>query len=87
MPLDLQHVHWRKSSRSNTGGNCIEVAPVPLAWHKSSHSQTGGNCVEVADAGAAIAVRDSKDPAGAVLTVTPTAWATFTEAVHRNSLR
>jgi hypothetical protein len=24
--LDLEHARWRKSSRSNTSGNCVEVA-------------------------------------------------------------
>lgn len=38
-------------------------------WRKSSHSHSD-NCVEVADLGATIAVRDSKDPDGPVLTFT-----------------
>lgn len=34
-------------------------------WRKSSHSgQEGGDCVELADLTAAVAVRDSKNPAG-----------------------
>lgn len=41
---------WRKSSHSTgTGGQCVEVAWVPVRWRKSSHSDnTGGQCVEVA---------------------------------------
>ncbi|MWA04085.1 DUF397 domain-containing protein [Actinomadura sp. LD22] len=41
---------WRKSTHStDTGGACVEVAPVLLRWRKSSHSDnTGGQCVEVA---------------------------------------
>ena len=39
-------------------------------WRKSSYSgSSGGDCVEVADLAPSIAVRDSKNPGGAVLTV------------------
>jgi hypothetical protein len=51
-------------------------------WRKSSYSgSNGGDCVEVATLADGIAVRDSKDPAGAVLTFSPAAWGTFTAAV------
>jgi hypothetical protein len=47
-----------------------------LAWKKSSYSSaTGGNCVEVAalpDGGRAI--RDSKNPNGEMLVLTPAQW-------------
>ena len=48
-------------------------------WCKSSRSNAQANCVEVAflDRGA-VAVRDSKDPAGAVLVFNPGEWANFT---------
>ncbi|MFJ1582777.1 DUF397 domain-containing protein [Streptomyces sp. NPDC088197] len=67
---------WRKSSySSDEGGNCVEVA---CDWHKSSHSTgEGGNCVEVAAHPQAIHIRDSKDPEGPALTVTPAAWSAF----------
>jgi hypothetical protein len=48
-------------------------------WRKSSHSaDNDGNCVEIAEAsgkpaGKLVAVRDSKDPNGPVLLVTPSA--------------
>ncbi|GED84002.1 DUF397 domain-containing protein [Streptomyces sp. NPDC001212] len=50
-----------------------------LAWFKSSYSSSGdGDCVEVAACPAAIHVRDSKNTAGAQLTLSPTAWSEFT---------
>ncbi len=49
-----------------------------LAWVKSSYSGSGGgNCIEVAAAAECVHVRDSKDPAGPVLTVSPEAWTSF----------
>ncbi|MFD9222182.1 DUF397 domain-containing protein [Streptomyces sp. NPDC060064] len=67
---------WFKSSySSDEGGDCIEVA---YDWHKSSYSgDEGGACVEVAAHPLAVHIRDSKNPTGPVLTVTPAAWATF----------
>ncbi|MFJ4920751.1 DUF397 domain-containing protein [Streptomyces sp. NPDC088725] len=48
-------------------------------WVKSSYSNgDGGNCVEFAPASAAagvVPVRDSKNPNGPVLMLTPGAWA------------
>jgi hypothetical protein len=54
-------------------------------WRKSTRSgDNGGNCVEVADnLAGVVAVRDSKDPAGPVLTFIPTAWASFVRATER----
>ncbi|MFE3875425.1 DUF397 domain-containing protein [Kitasatospora sp. NPDC059146] len=51
-------------------------------WFKSSYSDgAGNNCVEVADISAtrfeAVAIRDSKDPAGPALLVTPEAFASL----------
>jgi hypothetical protein len=49
-------------------------------WRKSSRSGTGGgNCVEIADnLPGFVAFRDSKDPAGPVLTVSTAAYRAFT---------
>jgi len=52
------------------------------AWRKSSYSGGGDDCVEVADVSGGTAVRDSKDPAGPVLTFPPAAWAVFTRGVR-----
>jgi len=50
-------------------------------WKKSSYSGNSGNCVEVAQLGQAVAVRDSKDPEGAVLSFRTAEWGTFISAV------
>ncbi|MFI9649895.1 DUF397 domain-containing protein [Streptomyces sp. NPDC052040] len=83
------NIRWRKSSYSgNTGGDCVECAPLNGAvWRKSSYSSdTGGQCVEYADLDAHVALRDSKNPAGGHLTVTPAAFAGFVGAVVRGEL-
>jgi hypothetical protein len=50
-----------------------------LAWRKASRSTSnGGNCVEVArNLPGIVAVRDSKNPHGPVLTVEPAGWREF----------
>jgi Domain of unknown function (DUF397) len=48
-------------------------------WRKSSYSGNTGNCIEVSGLGPAIAVRDTKNPVGSVLTFPPSAWRRFTK--------
>ena len=50
-----------------------------LVWRKATRSTSnGGNCVEVArNLPGIVAVRDSKDPHGPVLTVSADEWAAF----------
>ncbi|KAB1914329.1 DUF397 domain-containing protein [Micromonospora sp. AMSO31t] len=50
-----------------------------VRWRKSTRSgSNGGACVEVADnLPGVVGVRDSKDPAGPVLTFTPQTWRAF----------
>ncbi|GAA2561417.1 MULTISPECIES: DUF397 domain-containing protein [Streptomyces] len=49
-----------------------------LGWIKSSHSTSDGpSCVEIAATPGTIHVRDSKNPNGPRLALTPTTWAAF----------
>jgi hypothetical protein len=53
-------------------------------WRKSSYSNGQANCVETAaiwQDSRLVAVRDSKAPAGPVLTFLPSAWQQFTASV------
>ncbi|MEN3608876.1 DUF397 domain-containing protein [Plantactinospora sp. ZYX-F-223] len=56
-------------------------------WRKSSRSAgNGGECVEVADdLVGVVAVRDSKDPGGPVLTFPPYAWSSFVAEVKTST--
>ncbi|MEV8548425.1 DUF397 domain-containing protein [Streptomyces glaucescens] len=75
-------IQWRKSSYSgDEGGECIECAPIgDLTWRKSSYSSDqGGECIEIAELPAFVAVRDSKNPGGPVLTLAPVAFAEFVD--------
>lgn len=57
-------------------------------WRKSSRSGgNGGNCVEVADnLPGVVAVRDSKDVTGPVLSFDRTQWTRFVSALQQDSL-
>lgn len=54
-----------------------------LLWFKSSRSAGNGACVEVAFVvPGAIAMRDSKDPAGPVLRIQAASWQDFIGSVR-----
>ena len=57
--------------------------PSALVWRKAARSGgQGGNCVEVAELpGGGMAVRDSKDPSGPVLSFTLGEWRAFVGGV------
>lgn len=57
-----------------------------LEWRKSRHSMANGACVEVASAARNIAIRDSKDPGGPVLSYSATSWRSFVGAIRSGSL-
>jgi hypothetical protein len=54
------------------------------AWRKSSYSGgSGGNCAEVGRDANGVLVRDTKDRAGAVLSIPADAWRRFTVAIKQ----
>ena len=56
----------------------MPTTPSKDVWFKSSYSDPGQNCVEATHfAAPGIAVRDSKNPTGPALHLTPTTWAAF----------
>lgn len=59
------------------------MEPSRLSWRKASYSTTnGGGCVEVAhNLPGTVAVRDSKNPDGPKLVITPAGWRDFTARI------
>ncbi|MGY0065955.1 DUF397 domain-containing protein [Streptomyces sp. QTS137] len=58
-----------------------------VRWLRSSYSTGANNCVETArpatgPGAGLLAVRDSKDPDGPALLISPGSWAKFVAAVH-----
>lgn len=51
-------------------------------WTKAQASKANGSCVEVMETEDGFLVRDSKDPAGAVLSFTRAEWAAFLAGVN-----
>ena len=69
---DLSRARWRKSSYSNgTGGSCVEITTLTGHFRETGH---------------AVAVRDSKDPDGPVLSFTGSAWCDFTAKIKTGEL-
>ncbi|GAA3927114.1 hypothetical protein GCM10023085_05540 [Actinomadura viridis] len=57
-------------------------------WRKSSRSteEENSTCVEVADLGVAVGVRDSKNPHGPKLALTPSQWHAFATQIKKGRL-
>ncbi|HEX4059576.1 MAG TPA: DUF397 domain-containing protein [Streptosporangiaceae bacterium] len=55
----------------------------PSRWRRSSYSSNSNSndCVEARTVPGGVAVRDSKDPHGPALPLTPEAWCDFTARV------
>ncbi|WP_406728699.1 DUF397 domain-containing protein [Streptomyces sp. GD-15H] len=58
-----------------------------VRWLRSSYSTGANNCVETArpatgPGAGLLAVRDSKDPAGPALLISPASWAEFVAALR-----
>lgn len=57
--------------------------PTGAVWRKSMRSSgNGGNCVEAANVGRTVAVRDSKNPQGPQLAISPAAWRAFARSIR-----
>jgi hypothetical protein len=63
----------------------MEGTDSAVTWRKSTYSGgNGGNCVEVGQTAGRVLVRDTKDRAGAVLTVGADAWRRFAATVRES---
>lgn len=64
-------------------GMATNSADSELAWRKARSSIGNGACVEVASMNGMVALRDSKDPNGTVLTYTATEWHAFLDGAKK----
>jgi hypothetical protein len=60
-----------------------EVDWTKVTWRKSRRSGPDGGCVEVAISEEVVGVRDSKNPAGAMLMFDADAWRGFIDSLKR----
>ena len=70
----MEQITWRKSSYSGSGGQCVEMAGLPGLAGPGAGSSPESLAMTVA-------VRDSKNPTGPVLTFTAAAWQAFVTGV------
>ena len=68
------HLPWRKSTYSGENGGCVEIATLP-----GNRAESDG--VQVTTRTRAVALRDSKNPAGPILMFTPEDWRAFLHMV------
>ena len=55
-----------------------------LTWRKSKASNEANECVEMASTRRSVLVRDSRDPAGAVLEFSPAQWSSFVRCIRED---
>ena len=72
---------WRKSSRSMSNEQCLEAGN----WRTSTRSVNNGACTEVSSCDHEVAVRDSTDRGGPVLTFSAAAWERFAGRVKADA--
>ena len=70
---------WQLEGRREA--RVVEIDWSQQHWRKSRRSNTTHGCVECAVADDAVAIRDSKDPDGPMLTFDHDTWRFFMEAV------
>jgi hypothetical protein len=87
--MDSSQITWRKSSHSADQGQCVEVG----LWRDPTRGPELRHLVGVAPASGSLAsftpgepevryvLRDSKDPDGRTLNLTPNHWAAFLRAI------
>jgi len=64
----------------------MDAVKLACDWRKASYSVNNGQCVEVASGHAAVLVRDSVNPSGAVVAYAPAAWRAFISSAKAGSL-
>lgn len=84
--LDLSSAVWRKSTRTQSNGACVEIAFPDADWRTSTRSQGNGACVQVALTPAIAGIRDSKNVDGGVLLTSFPAWEAFRRAAKHAQL-
>jgi hypothetical protein len=57
-----------------------------MNWRKSTYSAANGSCVELATEGGMVYVRDSKDPEGGTLALSPESWRALLDGAKAGEL-
>jgi hypothetical protein len=65
--------------------SAMDVDALAANWRKASRSIGNGACVEAASADGRVLVRDSVNPAGAVIAYAPEAWQGFLRLAKSDS--